>query len=155
MCCEELQNQLEANNADECFSNSSSAKERGKKFIFDNRSGKTVCRVKVDNCLIASTNFKKCDFLFKVCELDKYYLVELKGGGIDDAIKQIVSTYDIVNAKIKAVSGNYIGIIVSSSVPSGTEQKFRKLQEKYLKSKGFLISKTHIKHRSEERRVGK
>ncbi len=112
MCCEELQNQLEANNKDDCFSNSSGAGEGGKKFIFDNKSDKTICRVKVDDCLIATKNFKKCDFLFKVCEVDKYYLVEFKGVAVDEAIEQIVSTYDIINAKIRTVSQNYIGIIV-------------------------------------------
>ena len=146
MCCSELQKQLEAPTKTDCFSPSSGAKENGKKFNFDNRSHKTICRVRVDGCLITSQEVKKCDFLFKVCEDDRYYLVELKGGAVDEAVLQIISTFDIVNAKVKTLPEKYAGVIVSSSVPAGTEQKFRRLQEKVYREKHLRIKKTHFQH---------
>jgi hypothetical protein len=146
MSCIEFQGVLNANDKNDCFSNATSAKENGKKFIFDNRTNKSLCRVKVDKCLIADNSVKKCDFLFKVYEPSKYYLVELKGLKAEDGVKQIVSTYEIVNNYIKESVSNYTGVIVSSAVPAAAEQRFRKLQESCFKSKRLLIKKTHMVH---------
>jgi len=41
---------------------------------------------------------------------------------------------------------NIKGVIVSSSVPSATEQRFRKLQERCFREKRLKIIKTHIQH---------
>jgi hypothetical protein len=105
-----------------------------------------VCRVQVDKCLITSLATQKCDFLFKACGPDRYFLVELKGSKIMDAVRQIVRTYDIVSPKIKKSPRQYKGVIVSSSVPVATQQGFRRLQDKYLREKQLLITKTHVQH---------
>jgi hypothetical protein len=146
MSCIELQKLLEEPDKDDCFSRSSSAKENGKKFIFENKSNKTICRVRVDDCLITSKEVKKCDFLFKVNENNKYYLIELKGIAVIDAVAQIINTFEIVNIKVRTMPENYKGISVSSSVPSATEQKFRMLQDKCYREKHLRITKTHIQH---------
>ena len=145
MSCIELLIVLEAESKDNCFDNSPVAKEGGKRFAFYNSSNKTICRVRVDNCLITDQQ-KKCDFLFKIFEPGKYYLVELKGVNISEGVQQIINTFDIVNRKINTVPENYLGIIVSSSVPSAAQQKFRKLQEKCYRDKKLLIKKTHFQH---------
>ena len=145
MSCLDLRNKLQAEDRKDCFDASPVAKEGGKRFAFANAGKKTICRVKVDNCLIKDTQ-KKCDFLFKVLELEKYYLVELKGVNIDDGVKQIISTYKAVNEKIKAAPQSYSGIIVSSSIPSSAHQRFRKLQEKCYRDTKLMIKKTHIEH---------
>jgi hypothetical protein len=145
MSCFELRSTLEADGKNDCFDNSPVAKEGGKRFAFANTSRKTICRVRVDNCLIAD-NQKKCDFLFKVLEVEKYYLVELKGVNVEDGIQQIISTYNIVNRKIKASPDNFNGIIVSSSIPASAHQRFRKLQEKCYRDTKILIKKKHIEH---------
>ncbi len=146
MSCADLKKLLKVSDKDDCFSNSSSAREKGKKFVFNNRERKSICRVKVDDCLISNTNVKKCDYLFSVHENDRYYLIELKGLDIMVAIKQILSTYNIVNKQLKKEPENYKGIIVSSVVPISTQQKFRYLQEKYLRENKLRIVKTHIHH---------
>jgi hypothetical protein len=146
MPCTILQQLLAAPDKNACFSLSSSAQEHGKKFRFDNQSGKAICRVKVDGCLITSQETKKCDYLFSVSEGNKYYLIELKGVAVDDAVVQIIRTFDIVNSKIKAEPEHYKGIIVSSAVPSATEQRFRRLQDKCYREKRLKITKTHIQH---------
>lgn len=147
MSCIELQKILEASDKENCFSIASSARESGKRFAFDNRNNKTICRVKIDDCLITSKQIKKCDFLFRVFENNKYYLVELKGIAVMDAVVQIINTFEIVNIKIKANPENYKGIIVSSAVPSATEQRFRRIQDKYYKENRIRISKTHMWHK--------
>ena len=147
MTCENLRVILNGNAA--CFSNASSAIENGKKFIFNNVSGKTICRVRVDNCLIVDQNIKKCDFLFHIEEDGRYYLVELKGVDVDTAIKQIESTFDIVNRQIKASAHSYTGIIVSSAVPQAAHQKFKNLQDKLYRDKKLMIKRKQ--HHYEER----
>jgi hypothetical protein len=146
MSCEKLKQVLEVKPDNNCFAVATSAKEGAKKFSFLNRSNKNICRVHVDDCLITDKSIKKCDYLFKVNEDQLYYLVELKGTDVDNAIQQIISTYDIVNEKIKSDAQNFKGVIVSSSVPSATEQRFRKLQERCFKEKRLKIIKTHIQH---------
>ncbi len=146
MSCSELQKVLETNNKENCFSESTSAMENGKKFSFENKSKKSVCRAKIDHCLITSIEVKKCDFLFMVKENNKYYLVELKGTRAIEAAQQIISTYKIVNLKINTIPENYKGIIVSSSVPAGTEQRFRQMQSKWYRDYRLRITKTHFHH---------
>ena len=146
MSCEKLKQTLEVTSDNGCFATATSAKEGGKKFSFYNRSNKSICRVHIDDCLITDKTIKKCDYFFSVKEDESYFLVEFKGIAVDEAIQQILSTYEIVNEKIKSDAQNFKGVIVSSSVPSATEQRFRKLQERCFKEKRLKIIKTHIKH---------
>ncbi len=73
-------------------------------------------------------------------------MVEFKGTAVDDAIEQIISTYEIINNKIQKHPQNYLGVIVSSGVPAGTEQKFRRLKEKCYKEKHLKVTKAHFWH---------
>lgn len=139
MACENLKKLLGGDAV--CFSSSISAIENGKKIIFNNPGHKTVCKVHVDNCLVVNQTVKKCDFLFDIQEGKRYYLVELKGKAIDIAIQQIVSTFDLVNIKIKTAPQNYTGIIVSSAVPKAANQKFKNLQDKVYRDKKLLIKR--------------
>jgi hypothetical protein len=145
MCCAELQVILASPDKD-CFSERTVAREKGKKFTLDNRTGQPVCRVKIDNCLTTSRQTRKCDFLFKACGPDKYFLVELKGIDISDAVLQIVSTYNTISPRINKKPEQFKGVVVSSSVPAATDQKFRRLQEKHYREKRLLITKTHFHH---------
>lgn len=144
MCCAALQVLLAADDRD-CFDPSHAAHEGGKRFSFYNPGGKNICRVKVDDCLITGAE-KRCDYLFKVCEMGKYYLVEFKGVNVEDGVAQIVNTYKTVNQKIQTIPQNYSGVIVSSSVPSATQQRFRKLQEDCYRQLQLKIRKTHRQH---------
>lgn len=137
MSCDNLKTLLGGDG--NCFSNASSAIENGKKFVFRNPTNKTVCRVRVDNCLITDKSIKKCDYLFQIDS--KFYLVELKGQSIDNAVAQILSTYNNVNKKIKAPASDYSGIIVSSAVPKTADQKFKNLQEKVYRDRKLMIKR--------------
>lgn len=146
MSCVKLKQVLEVEPDNNCFETATSAREGGKRFSFLNITRKTICRVHIDDCLITDKTVKKCDYLFNVNEDNLYYLVEFKGVAVDEAVRQIISTYEIVNEKIKQDAQNFKGVIVSSSVPAGTEQKFRRLQERCFKEKRLKITKTHIQH---------
>lgn len=145
MSCIELKRIPDPKNFHEnCFSFSSVATEKGKKFRIENKSNAGICKVKVDGCLITDNTVRKCDFLFEVSSTTKtYLLVELKGGDLGSAVKQIESTYDLLYKKLDVPVGNFKGIIVLSAVP-GANLTFRKLQERVLSAKGlYLERKTH------------
>ena len=64
-----------------CCSNSKVASEKGKKFeIVSNES---FSKIKIDDCLIASNENKKCDFGFLRHLNEDFYFVELKGKDIE------------------------------------------------------------------------
>lgn len=142
MACEDLKIKLGGNS--DCFTNSSSAIENGKKFIFKNTKNKTICKVRIDDCLIKDKTIKKCDYLFQVEEDNRYYLVELKGQSIDVAVEQITSTYKILEPKIKSGPLNYTGVIVSSAVPKAANQKFKNLQDRIYRDKKLIIKRKQI-----------
>jgi hypothetical protein len=143
MCCKELKEVL--GGEEKCFSNSTVAKENGREFRLNLGAGQKACRVKIDGCLIKDHKKIKCDFLFKVCPINKYHLVELKGTDVDHAVAQIVNTFDVINKQIKDNPLNFTGHIISSSIPRAAEQKFRTLKEKVLKNKRLNIEKQHFR----------
>jgi hypothetical protein len=79
--------------------------------------------------------------MFKVCKTDKHFLVELKGQKVEEAILQIINTFDSLNPKLKLPAENFEGVVVSSSIPRAAEQKFRALKEKCFKEKKLKIQK--------------
>lgn len=141
MRCIELKQILDSGNLHaNCFSVSSVATENGKRFELDNRTNADICKVRVDGCLITDNDVRKCDFFFEVGGITKsYFLVELKGVDLNSAVKQIESTYDLLNAKLRVSVENFKGIIVASAVPAAANQTFRKLQEKLFRSKGLHL----------------
>lgn len=141
MCCKELIKELGV--PVECVSNSHVASENGKRLELQLTKGARACKVKVDGCVIKSQSIQKCDFLFKICQTNKFYFVELKGGDVMEAVHQIISTIQELEKKSKLKITNYEGIIVSTSVPRATESRFRKLQEKAIKEHGLKIIKAH------------
>lgn len=60
------------------------------------------------------------------------------------AVEQIISTYDIIESKIRTSPLNYLGIIVSSAVPKAANQKFKNLQDKIYRDKKVMIKKKQV-----------
>lgn len=144
MACAELQQKL--NGRASCFSNSSAASENGKRFSFKNPNNLTICKVQVDGCLINDQNKKKCDFFFSVPQVNKYYLVELKGKHIEIALEQITETFVHVNKNLQESPDQYKGLIVSSTVPKSANQRFKNQQEKIFKKHRLWIERKQIRH---------
>ncbi|HEX8531886.1 MAG TPA: hypothetical protein VF646_17755 [Cytophagales bacterium] len=136
---------LEATGKEHCFAHSTAAKELGKEITILKPAHLTVCRVRIDDCLITSGDSAKCDYFFRVCETKVNILVEFKGKDVLHAVDQIVKTFLILNKQLKQEPNALEGYIISSSVPSTAEQRFRKAQEKVLKEHGFFIHKKHQK----------
>lgn len=143
MSCIELKQILDPKNLHAgCFSHSSVASENGKRFVLENRSNADICKVKIDGCLITDNAVRKCDFFFEVRGASKsYFLVELKGVDLNSAVKQIESTYDLLNANLMVSAENFTGVIVASAVPGSANLKFRTLQDKLFRSKGLRLER--------------
>ena len=140
MCCKELISLLEAEDKNECFSNSTVAKEHNKEFRIKRSKKQSVCKVQIDDCLMTSEATKKCDYFFRICETGENLLVELKGTDVTRAVNQIVETFKMLNSKLKQPPQDYCGYIVSRAVPKA-ELQFRKAKEKAFKDHGVLIKK--------------
>lgn len=156
MCCDKLKILL-SGIKEECISNSTVAQENGKKITFKSYKAEQICKLKVDDCHLPSGMHKKCDYLFYTCSSNEIHLVELKGTDVETACLQIAKTYDIISNDIHSRKNdigdkvciktiNFKGYLISSSVPNATEIKFRKMQDKIKKEKGFLIKKYHKQH---------
>jgi len=87
--------------------------------------------------------------LFKICETEKYFLVELKGNSsLSDAVTQISKTFEFINKKLKLSPQHFEGVIVASRVPRA-DLRFRTAQEKCYREKKLKIhieSQKCIKH---------
>lgn len=142
MPCKDISSKLGGEGS--CYSNESAAHENGKKFVLNNISKKSICKIRVDDCLIKDKQIRKCDFFFSVNEDRKFYLVELKGQSIIDAVEQIKSTFNIVNSKLKEDAKNYTGIVVSSAGPKAADQKFKTLQQKIYKDQKLMIKRKQM-----------
>ncbi|WP_025142479.1 hypothetical protein [Pedobacter jeongneungensis] len=143
MSCDSLKLALDPHNQHaDCFSNSTAANENGKRFSIVKPDTVSVCKVKVDGCLINDQQRRKCDYFFEVASVPKqYFLVELKGVDLNTAITQLESTYDQLSAKITATPDQYAAIIVSSAVPAKANAKFRTAQLRLREKKRLKLDK--------------
>jgi len=103
-------------------------KENGKIYQLNNDSKQKVRKVKIDGCIQQSKGEKRCDYLLTISDsIDRAIFIELKGGGLVTALKQIIETItllkeEIVNLKIDA------RIIGSNNVPNlTTTSEYQKL----------------------------
>jgi hypothetical protein len=69
-------------------------RENGKEYKLINLSGFKIKTVKVDSCLGQGVGEKRCDYLMHVDEKQckRTIFIELKGGALVDALKQLYST---------------------------------------------------------------
>lgn len=68
------------------------ATENGLTFELLNKSGFSIAKWRIDDCVLKAEDGSKCDFLFIVERKSTCYWVELKDEGFDDACLQIYST---------------------------------------------------------------
>lgn len=123
-----------------------SVSEKGRKFEIRNNSLKTICVVEVDGCLIDDGR-ERCDYLFEMGnpELRAVY-VELKGGDIGKAFKQLAATIGYCgNRHLRHVKYCYI---VASRVPrSGPKiQTLKKTMAKKYKVQLYVKTQKAVFH---------
>ena len=137
---------MKAEKHSDCFSAKTVAEEQGKTFRIVNKSKKAVCRVRIDDCLIKSKDTKKCDFLFKICESERYLLVELKGSNVEDGFAQLVSTFLYLKGELGIEPKHFEGFIVSTRIPRAANQKTRALKEQSLSKHQLRMQITSRQH---------
>ncbi len=76
--------------------------KKSTQWTFENPSGKCVCQIKIDGCIIADQKVKKCDYLFLTCDKTEKsaFFVELKGADSKQAMAQILSTVQQVKSSL-------------------------------------------------------
>ena len=102
--------------------------------------------MRIDDCLIKLKDIKKCDFLFKICESERYLLVELKGSNVEDGFAQLVNTFRYLKDKLGIESKHFEGFIVSTQVPRAANLKVRRLKEQFLRKHQLLVQVTSRQH---------
>lgn len=120
-----------------CCTKSNVASENGKRFEID--SLESFTRIRIDDCLIPSKEFQKCDFGFVRHSINEFYFVELKGKDVKTAFHQIISAITILETDIIRIpKGKRFGFIVSSRNPlSGTETN--NLKQAFAKKYGKIL----------------
>jgi hypothetical protein len=93
------------------------AEEKGKKYTLINDSGFTIQKIRVDGCISQQPGEKRCDYLFKLekGEPDRAVFVELKGGDLIQAIRQVTDTINYLGPELSAYK-KFVRIIGSRDV---------------------------------------
>lgn len=119
------------------------AYEKGKTYNLNNISNFIIRKVKVDKCLNQGIGEKRCDFLMDIEEVKRVFFIELKGGDLDKAAKQLYQT--IVYLKNEFVGFRIDARIVGSGdVPNfKNNASYRKLLKEILPTSGKIISATN------------
>ncbi len=119
-----------------CCEQNRVVKENGKRF--EVISNEVFTKVKIDNCVIVSDVFEKCDYGLHRVSNDDFYYVELKGKGIKKGYDQIIATiHHFEQHLVKIPKEKRIGIIVSSKVPGGTD--VNNLKQDFAKKYGRVL----------------
>lgn len=75
------------------------AKERGRSFILNNKSGYLIRRWSIDKVIFKDSIEERCDYLVEVQKPERrvYYWIELKGKDVVKACRQILNTIRLVS----------------------------------------------------------
>jgi len=93
------------------------AEENKRKLSINNPSKKVIRKIRVDDCLI--TEGIRCDYMFEIDEPIKFVIyLELKGGHIERAYKQLTATLTKFKAEHKYYKKECH--VVASSAPKST-----------------------------------
>lgn len=118
----------------DCSLNSKVAIENGKRFEIE--SNDVYSKLRIDGCLITSTEIEKCDFGFLRHSNGDFYFVELKGKDIEKAYNQIVnSILFFENNVIKIPQNKRFCFIVSSSGIPRCQLRISQLKQKFARDK--------------------
>ncbi|MEO6720257.1 MAG: hypothetical protein ABIN67_07810 [Ferruginibacter sp.] len=120
-----------------------SVSENNKKYTLHNKSGVVIRQVKIDRCLAQRENEKRCDFLMDSSDLRIAIFIELKGGDLNSAVKQIYSTIIYLKTEFKGyrIDARIIG---SKDVPGFiSTPDYRRLAKEILPTKGTIERRTN------------
>lgn len=117
--------------------------ENGRKYILHNSQQKHLTVYKIDGGLIKDKNETKCDFGIYV-EDNWLFLVELKGGDYEHALRQIENTIRLLVVQPNIAVGKLNARVVLSKarVPDTLTTKEKKLKKLLNKYHGTLDKKS-------------
>lgn len=141
-CCSDLLKSSFSKANKKCFSDSTVAEENRRKFTIDwkRKTPRSVCKIKVDDCLIKGNSSNKCDYVFVICPEQKFLFVELKGTDIMHGTKQILEAVKSFSSKYKIKKSQLEGHIVARKVAPAANQEFRKERLRVLRDHGFALT---------------
>ncbi len=117
--------------------------ENGKTYRLNNNSNYKIRKVKVDKCIGQEMKEKRCDYLMEIKSIKRVIFIELKGGDLVHALRQLYSAITY----LKREFGNYqidARIIGSGDVPGFINvPDYRKLAKELL-PKGTILTRTNI-----------
>ena len=118
------------------------AQENKRTYRLQNRSGRLICKLRVDACLV--TEGKRCDFIIIDCEAEDVFLIELKGNKLIHGLEQLDATFERFRNRFQGRV--YARIILSRvSVPNlANEPAMLKLQRKIKQTGGDLRTSTRL-----------
>jgi len=134
-----------------CDSRLVATEKRCKFTLKKTNAASIVDKIKIDNYLFCTTEFKKCDYLFYHSNKNNevYIFVELKGTDLNTAIKQLENTINIFYDEGYLYKKRIRGAIAHTGVPSanGSYRKAKLLLEAKIKKKiiDFRIEQKGIK----------
>ncbi len=112
--------------------------ENGKTYRLNNNSSYKIRKVKVDKCVAQDIGEKRCDYLMEVKSIERVIFIELKGGDLAHALKQLHSS--IIYLKPEFI--NYqinVRIVGSRDVPGFINTPyFVKLKKEINPTKGKI-----------------
>jgi len=106
-----------------------SVKEHGMSAVILNENKEDFLRVKIDGCELKQQT--SADFLIEKISSDRAVIIELKGKGIDKAVKQLEATIDWL--KSKKYTKKLANLVVCSNVPPRAKTNKAIAQEKFRK----------------------
>jgi hypothetical protein len=151
-CCSDFREAVFPDAEDCCFSVGTVAKENKSKFTvrWERKGELSICRIKVDGCLITDPTQKKCDYVFLICPEQEFLFVELKGTEIKHGIQQLLATIEFFRSKSSTPipQEKILGYVVSSSVPSSSNQEVREAQIRFKQStgRGLVVKNRQCEH---------
>ena len=116
------------------------ATQKGKSYKLYNNSDLSIRKVRIDGCLNQNVSEKRCDFLlnYNIADFKRVIFIELKGGALVDALKQLYSTIIYLKNEFKnhQIDARIVG---SRDVPGFTNTPdYRKLAKEVIPTRGKI-----------------
>lgn len=117
--------------------------EKGKTYRLINNSNYRIKKVKVDKCIQQNEGEKRCDYLMEIKSIQRVIFIELKGGDLVHALRQLYSA--IIYLKSEFI--NYeidVRIVGSRNVPGFINAPaYLKLEKEIRPTKGEIKRATN------------
>lgn len=75
--------------------------EKGKIYRLNNNSSYRIRKVKVDKCVAQEVGERRCDYLLDIKRIQRVIFIELKGGDLAHALRQVYSAITFLKGEFK------------------------------------------------------